>query len=148
MKYNGQDKDGYLIFDGEGEKIYLEKEIPENGIILENFYFDGSNIKISEEELLREKFKNLAKKWREETCFLSDPVLIHNNSNYREIIKMGKDVLPFILEDLKETPSFWLEALKEISGENILEKETGYNGYIKNAISLWLKWGEKKGYLK
>ena len=148
MKYNGQDKEGRLIIDGEGETIYLEREMFENGFLFTNFHFDGSGIKVSEEELIERKFKELKEKWEKETCFLSNPTLIFGNSNYKEIIKIGKKVIPFILEDLKNKPNFWMNALEEISGEDILEKESGYNGYIKNAISLWLKWGREKGYVE
>ncbi|HUS50248.1 MAG TPA: hypothetical protein VMZ91_08775, partial [Candidatus Paceibacterota bacterium] len=134
MKYNGQDKEGRLIIDGEGETIYLEREMFENGFLFTNFIFDSSGIKISEEELIERKFKELKEKWEKETCFLSDPTLIFGNSNYKEIIKIGKKVIPFILEDLKNKPNFWMNALEEISGEDILQKESGYDGYIKNAI--------------
>jgi len=148
MKYKGQNKDGYLIIDGEGDTIKLKNEVPQNGIILRNFIFDSSGIKVLGKELIKKKFQELKEKWKKETCYLSDPTLIHNNKNYREIIKMGKDVIPFILEDLGTEPNFWMRALEEISGENILEENGEYSGMIKVAISLWLKWGKEKGYVE
>jgi hypothetical protein len=62
---------------------------------------------------------------------------------------MGQDVIPFLLKNLKEPkslPSRWFWALKAISGEDPVPKDS--RGKSKEMIDAWLYWGIQKGYIK
>ncbi|MDJ0559445.1 MAG: hypothetical protein PX638_10055 [Microcystis sp. M53599_WE4] len=99
-------------------------------------------------ERLRE-FESLAEHWINETSHLSSTheAIIH--PNYQRIIGMGQDVIPFLLKNLKEPkslPSRWFWALKAISGEDPVPKDS--RGKSKEMIDAWLHWGIRKGYIK
>ena len=64
---------------------------------------------------------------------------------YRQIIGLGKRVVPFILIKLQEDPQHLFHALFKITGENpILPAHAGQLGKM---TADWLKWGRKNGYL-
>jgi len=95
---------------------------------------------------LREKFEKLKNQWREETSDISKIRFIIAHPAYEEIIEMGKEVLPFILEDLCcKDPAHWFFALQKISNESPVPKADW--GDIPKMTTAWLKWGEKKGLL-
>jgi len=91
------------------------------------------------------KFRNLAKKWKEETLIMSSVSKIVSNQSYLEIIKMGKKVLPYIFQDLKSTHVFWFSALEKITGCDPIPQS--HWGIAKLMSEDWLKWGEKHGYV-
>ena len=100
-------------------------------------------VKESEEDY--EKFLNLTKKWKEETFVTSSYSEIISNPSYLEVVRMGKKVLPYILQDLKSEPAFWFSALEELTGCNPIEPS--HRGIIKLMKKDWLKWGEEHGYV-
>lgn len=95
---------------------------------------------------MKEKFQQLKQNWLDETKFYSDSNEIVNNNNYQEIINLGYDVVPFILEDLKENTNHWFYALKEITNENPVKKEN--EGDIQAMKKDWIEWGENEGLIK
>jgi len=62
---------------------------------------------------------------------------------YQTIMAMGKDALPFILEDLKKQIDHWFYALKFIAREDIGEGASN----LDEARQLWLAWGRKQKYI-
>lgn len=93
-----------------------------------------------------EKFAVLANRWHDETDFLSSPTNITGNDTYLEIISMGKEVIPFILEDLKERGGNWYRALRILSGEDPVLPEA--RGDVEHMKSAWLQWGRERGYIE
>jgi hypothetical protein len=93
-----------------------------------------------------EKFHKLRIQWESETKILSSTTAITNNSNYRQIVEMGKEVIPLLLEDISNNGSFWDSALIELSGENPVDQSDW--GKMSKMREVWLKWGKEKGYLK
>ena len=66
--------------------------------------------------------------------------LLHSSSNidnvyFKEIVKMGKEAVPFIYEELKKGPTDLVYALDEIFGRPIK-----YNGFVslKQSCDIWL----------
>jgi hypothetical protein len=90
---------------------------------------------------LRQIFQHHQNIWKDETMFSSSSDDIINNSSYQEIIGYGRDMLPFILLDLKETKSHWFYALQQMTGENPIK--TNHRGYISKMVEDWLIWAEK-----
>ena len=96
---------------------------------------------------LEQKFYKLAKQWKEDTMFLSDPNAIYDNSYYKEIISLGPDVIPIIFKELQRKIDFWFEALRQLTGEEpYIAKEDW--GRVKVIAEAWLKFGKIKGYIK
>lgn len=88
------------------------------------------NIKVYEEFIsddLSNKFLNLKKKWISEVGYQSNPAILYDNSNYRNIINIGKKIVPFLIKDLNENNGDWLSALTDILGVNPVRKENEGN---------------------
>ena|SRR3990167_5740669 len=95
---------------------------------------------------IKEDFEFLANWWKKDTRFLSNPDQICNHLAYREVIKFGHNIIPYILEDLKAEDHLWFQALEELTGYHpyIPDSERGDIVYIR---SLWLDWGREKGII-
>lgn len=92
---------------------------------------------------LPDQFRRLSEKWRVETSFLSSSTAIAMHPAYQEIIGMGKEVLPMILEDLRRTSDHWFWALKSITGADPVPASD--RGKIDEMKAAWLRWGGSKG---
>jgi hypothetical protein len=90
-------------------------------------------------EGIEQRFRNLEVQWKAATEFLSDAGKIVNHPAFREIISLGKEVVPFMLRDLQTQPSLWVWALPEITGANPVPASDG--GTIRKMTDAWLKWG-------
>lgn len=95
-------------------------------------------------ELLH-RFQELADRWREETEFNSAISALYMHPAYQEIVGMGPDVLPLLLEDLAATRTDWFWALRAISGENPVPASE--RGKINRMTERWLAWGHERGLL-
>jgi hypothetical protein len=93
--------------------------------------------------MLRDFYRRTAT-WRAETCFLSDINEKCNHPAYLQIIEMGPDVVPLILEELEREPDHWFAALRKLTGENPVPAEA--RGRLKDMTLAWLDWARKHGY--
>lgn len=99
----------------------------------------------------KQLFLELKEEWKAETGGYSISYNRYQNKNIQEIIKMGQRVVPWILEDFRDNGiEYWHYALVEITGENPLKNNSGweYNGGDLLLIrGIWLKWGKNKGLI-
>ena len=101
---------------------------------------DATNIKPAD----RERFNELADRWREETFFLSRSDLKNAHPALQEIISMGPPMVPLILERMRSQGGHWFEALQQLTGEDpISPADYGKIAAMQNS---WLQWGERNGY--
>lgn len=96
------------------------------------------------EDLVR-RFENLAARWREDTRFHSSPKILFEHPAYREIIGMGRPVVPLLLGDLRSEDSLWFTALHAITGESPVPPDD--RGDIPRMTEHWLNWGRERGYV-
>lgn len=95
---------------------------------------------------LKRRFLQLAHQWRIETCFMSSPSERGKNQNYQQIIDMGEQVIPFLLERLEQGMiEDWFFALATITGENPVPHED--LGKFPEMTEHWMNWGREQGYL-
>ena len=81
---------------------------------------------------------NWKKKWLNEVTFYSDTDKILSNDYYINILGLGKEVVKYIIEDLKENNVNWFHALNYLIEENPVKKEhTGFFGKMKKD---WIDW--------
>lgn len=94
----------------------------------------------------------------DDTKMLSSMDQICDHPAYAEIVALGKEVLPFILEDLQKGidqegfPGWWFpRAMTEISGESpdMGDDVQHEHGFVKVTVegvaNRWVEWGRKKG---
>lgn len=85
----------------------------------------------NENKKVKEKFDVLFAEWKKaiqdpKILFSSRPQDYINNGPYREIVELGRDALPFIIEKLEQGVFFLNQAVTEITGikmERIIDKE-------------------------
>lgn len=84
---------------------------------------------------LLNKFETEYNKWREETSFHSrlEPYFV--NEHFKNIVAMGLEVTPFIINKIKERPNFIVYAL-DLLYPNLME----YTGYVplEDVCKIWV----------
>ena len=95
---------------------------------------------------IEERLAVLANRWHDETDFISSTSLITSNDTYLQIISMGKEVIPLILEDLKERGGHWYRALRILSDEDPVPIEA--KGDVRQMKRAWIEWGRERGYIE
>lgn len=95
-------------------------------------------------------FQQLLKKWEEETRIQSSSTEILVNSNFKNIIELGKStanrlILNLILEEIHQNPSHLFHALHDLTEENPLLEEMA--GRIGIQCQTWVDWGKCKGFI-
>jgi len=96
----------------------------------------------TEQQTVEQKFRRLADQWRKETRLQSSINKRAMHSAYQQIIGMGQDALPLIMEELKRTRGHWLWALFAITGEDPAPEGCTFS----EAVDAWLRWGIQHGY--
>lgn len=96
-------------------------------------------------ETAEEKFERLANKWRKETSFQSSIHAIALHPAYQEIIGMGCDAVPLMLQALEHGPEHWFWALRSITGVSPIKEAD--RGNMEAMAQAWVCWGKDKRYL-
>jgi hypothetical protein len=94
---------------------------------------------------LERKFVGLAETWNRETAHFSSTRQVAEHPAYREIVSLGRAVVPLIFKELVREPGFhWFHALREIlgSGPEIPAEARGRPGLVREC---WLRWGKEHG---
>jgi len=98
-------------------------------------------------EIIKKKFDTLFAEWER---FIQDPKIqlsskpqdYISNEPYREIVKLGRDTLPFIIEKLEQGVFFLNQAVVDITGikmEEIIGKERRFPSEQEKS-DLLIKW--------
>lgn len=74
-------------------------------------------------EEIQAEFTYLASQWIQSVEGMSSTVEMAKHPVYQKIVKMGKAVVPFLLEDLRQNPLYWLPALRQITQQNPVKSE-------------------------
>ena len=91
-------------------------------------------------ESTRERFRQMADQWEEETVFLwnADRAAAHP-----EIVSMGEPAVPLILERIQSRGGHWFHALRAITNANPVQPAE--HGNVEAMQVSWLEWGERSG---
>ncbi len=92
---------------------------------------------------IEDAFASLVTRWKAETSMLSSVQRKIKHPAYRKIVELGRRVVPLILLELRDRPSFWFPALEEITGENPAVGLKDFNA----AVKAWLIWGRGRDEL-
>lgn len=95
-------------------------------------------------ETLEERFRRLAEVWDRDTMYLSSTTEIMAHPAMREIIQMGKPVVPLMLREMEQGHRHWVWALPEITGARPVPAEEA--GNIPKMTQTWLRWARENGY--
>jgi hypothetical protein len=93
---------------------------------------------------LRQRFGQLYREWKDATKFSSSTNEIAMHPAYQQIIGMGREAIPLIVEELRRQPDHWFWALKAITGEDPVDPSD--RGRVRRMADVWLKWAQDHGY--
>lgn len=88
---------------------------------------------------VKQKFEQLRRQWWEETAHLSSAEQRAIHPSYQQIIGMGPDVVPLILQSLDAEPDDWFWALHAITCEDPIPAEK--RGNMRAMADAWIDWG-------
>lgn len=92
------------------------------------------------------EFDVLYFKWYNDIGGYSTVYHMVNNKYFKEIVALGDDAIPLILNCLRKRSSFIFYALEEITNEKPVKRE--HIGHVNLQIKDWLEWGVNKGFIK
>jgi hypothetical protein len=91
------------------------------------------------------RFRELVAQWKAATLFTSSGTEMALHPAYQQIIGIGKEAIPLILEELQREEDHWFWALKSITGEDPVSEVD--RGNVPKMTQSWLQWGQRHGYL-
>ncbi|MEZ4858536.1 MAG: hypothetical protein R2781_06970 [Flavobacteriaceae bacterium] len=84
-----------------------------------NFKSAILNDDLFKEVYLKDKFENLYSTWERNTKYKSSIAAIIEDDNFQEIINMGEDAIPLIIDEIERKPSVLVWALNIITGKSL-----------------------------
>lgn len=105
-------------------------------------------VKVTADLTLQEQFHQEAEKWKHDTMHWSSVTKMIAHPSYLRIIGLGSKlkegkIEKLILEELKNEPDYWFDALVAITGEDPVQKQDDFD----TAVEAWLAWGRQKGII-
>jgi len=94
---------------------------------------------------LEDLFRSHAEAWKKETLTSSSLANVAMHPSYQRIIGLGPQVVPLILQDLRDFGGPWFWALRALTGENPVPPE--HRGKISLMTEDWLQWGRERDHL-
>lgn len=88
------------------------------------------------------RFHRLVRKWRIETAYVSSTSELFEHPSFVEIVSMGKEAVPLIIDELERQPDLLVGALTRITGENPVT--TGDQGDVYAMIIAWNDWFQRR----
>jgi len=148
---DGPDHDKDYIIKDDAEKRDKLKGLGKNIVVIrydnliddiEKLLYLVSPESLSSPQLLTLKFNYFKSVWKEEKKLISSPSKIQSLESYNKILELGEKVLPLIIDDLKNEPDFWFEALRRLTGTDPVEEKN--KGNVELMSKDWINWYEQR----
>ena len=81
-------------------------------------------------------FNGLVKIWKDATGGYSVTSKRFSHPAYKVILRLGPEIVPLILKELRQRPDWWFEALEYLTNTNPASTATTF----KAAVDAWLQW--------
>lgn len=94
---------------------------------------------------VRDRFATLATQWKAESRYMSNTKQMAMLQSYQNIVGMGEQAVPLILEELRREPGQWFWALHAITGEDPVPTDDA--GRVDRMAQAWIRWGIERGYI-
>ena len=130
-------------------EAYTVQELPElsgiEGQVSRAYYELLGREAISPRQVMvREQFRAALEKWRSETELSSMLSEKRAHPAYQEIVNLGEEAIPLILEEIESRSSFIFMALHDITGGDPIPPED--RGRVPRMIEAWSRWGNEHGF--
>jgi hypothetical protein len=114
-------------------------ECPAETISVRNYSVRSGQYAVQPNVDMALEFSALVKKWKDETGGDSSLSRITGNRHYLKIISLGPQVVPLILRELQKEPAPWFVALRVLTDELDVGKESP--GNFSRMADAWIRWG-------
>ncbi len=111
----------------------------------EYFISTSSYLRDVYQNTLKDYFESLKNLWLEETKFSSNIYLTTNHPAHLGLIHLGEQILPFLIDDLKNNNNHWFITLNKITGINPISE--AHVGNVEQMRSDWIKWAEENNII-
>jgi hypothetical protein len=91
-----------------------------------------------------QQFRALAAQWKRERGPYSSSAQLAEHPAYQQIIRMGPEVVPWLLRELEQEPDHWFRALHALTGADPVPVES--RGKVRDMAQAWLRWARAQGY--
>lgn len=117
----------------------------ESDVITESIVIVSSSMPMRPTPRNEIPFRKLADQWIRETSGLPRIKDRIEHPAYLQIINSGRDVIPYILSELKQDePDHWFEALYRITYNDPVPPDD--RGDVKKMAEAWIRWGQRRGW--
>lgn len=106
----------------------------------------ASNAITYQHQNLTIKFSQLSCEVVSDYYYKSSPDSIQKHPSYLKIIAMGKEAIPFLIEELDKNPTYWFRALGLVANSNPIKQEN--RGIVPAMINDWKLWALEHGYIQ
>jgi hypothetical protein len=89
------------------------------------------------------RFHMLVREWKEGTRLFSSLHDMVSHPAYLQIIGMGQEAVPLLIDELRREPDHWFVALQAITATNPIPPSA--SGNVDAMARAWLNWAEKRG---
>lgn len=97
------------------------------------------------DENLKNEFETAKKEWLDSTNLKSTIFTSITHPAHLKIIRLGEEVIPLMLADLKKNRNHWFITLALITRENPVKKN--HLGNIEKMAGDWLEWGKNRSMI-
>jgi hypothetical protein len=105
--------------------------------------FRAAGLLLTNKDRTPERFNSYVSEWRRDTVPLSSVPEKINHPAYLKIIALGSSVVPLILKELRDRPTYWFAALDALTEDG----PSGSFARFDDQRAAWLIWGESRGYI-
>ncbi|MBZ9885629.1 hypothetical protein LB535_25135 [Mesorhizobium sp. CA10] len=88
------------------------------------------------------RFYQLVRTWRAETAYSSSSSEMFSHPAFREIVSMGRVVVPLIVQELRRQPDLLVAALPQITGDDPVSEDD--RGDIYAMAASWIEWYQRR----
>ena len=107
---------------------------------------DGQQMHAPADAFDTNEFQRLVEQWQQQTGMLSSITMKIKHPAYRAIVAMGPAAIPSLLKELRDRPSYWFTALRELAAQDANKPSSKGNfGEVRDA---WLAWGKERGLIQ
>lgn len=96
------------------------------------------------DDSFEERFRALRDEWLADTRYSSSGIEITSHVAYQRIIGMGTDVVPLIIQELRQHADHWFWALSVLTGHDPVPPEDV--GNLEKMRDAWLRWADSQTF--
>lgn len=110
---------------------------------------NDSNYKINE-YIFKLEIMVLIERWRSEVKYMSSLSDMVSHEAYKAISSKDRRAIPILLNELRDRPHFWFDALQKLVKNNlnivVNPVKKADRGNLPRMTDAWLKWGKRNGF--